>query len=617
MDLRGVARAAFANLDAGGTVQGGSTITQQLAKNLFLTSERTWARKLQEMILALWLERRLSKEEILARYLNTVYLGAGAYGVGAASQRYFGKPVEQLTLAESAMLAGLIQAPSRFAPTRSLDEAHRRARIVLDAMVDAGSIDAAAAEEAKAHPAKLALLPVEQLAYGYAADFAAVAAHGVLGEVGGNFTVETTIDRRLQILAERTVGDWLAREGDALAAHQAALVAVAPDGAVLAMVGGRDYAESQFNRAVQARRQPGSLFKLFVYLAALRAGMSPDSPIEDAPLQIADWQPRDYSDNYLGPTDLRTAFAQSLNTATVRLQEQVGREQVIALATEMGIGSPLPPHPSLALGSAEANLLELTAAYTAVLADVRRVEPYVVRAARAPGGATFRRRPTASPRPDWPRPAIMELLFEAVRTGTGSAAGLDVPVFGKTGTTQDHRDAWFIGFTEDLVVGVWVGNDDHTPMNGVTGGGLPAQIWRSFVAQALSPPDEADVVAAARDVPDAASLGEVVIGTPAFIDSATLRIAGRIVQLEGVMGIGAAYVRDVESYIGDREIACRPTMAGHYRCQVDGYDLSEIVLLNGRGRAAPDAAPDLVEAERRARSEGRGAWATPVLIRGR
>jgi penicillin-binding protein 1A len=448
MDLRGVIRAAFANLDAGGTVQGGSTITQQLAKNLFLTSERTWARKLQEMMLALWLERRLSKEDILARYLNTVYLGAGAYGVEAASQRYFGTSVEQLTLAQSAMLAGLIQAPSRFAPTRSLDEAHRRARIVLDAMMDAGSIDAATAEEAKAHPAELAVLPVEQAAYGYAADFAAAAAHAMLGEVGGNFAVATTIDRRLQLLAERTVDDWLAREGGALAVQQAALVAMAPDGAVLAMAGGRDYAQSQFNRAVQARRQPGSLFKLFVYLAALRAGMSPDSPVEDAPLQIADWQPQDYADRYLGLTDLRTAFAQSLNTAAVRLQEQVGREQVIALAQEMGIASPLPPHRSLALGSAEATLLELTAAYAAVLADVRRVEPYVVRAARAPGGATFRRRPTASPRPDWPRPAIMELLLEAVRSGTGSAAALDVPVFGKTATTQDHRDAWFIGFTE-------------------------------------------------------------------------------------------------------------------------------------------------------------------------
>ena len=184
-------------------------------------------------------------------------------------------------------------------------------------------------------------------------------------------------------------------------------------------------------------------------------------------------------------TDLRTGFAQSLNTAAVRLQEQVGRDQVIALAKEMGIGSPLSPHPSLALGSTEANLLELTAAYAAVLADVRRVEPYAVRAARTPGGATFRRRPAASPRPDWPRPAIMDLLFEAMRSGTGSAAALDVPVFGKTGTTQDYRDAWFIGFTEDLVVGVWVGNDDHAPMNGVTGGGLPAQIWRSFVAEAL------------------------------------------------------------------------------------------------------------------------------------
>jgi penicillin-binding protein 1A len=345
--------------------------------------------------------------------------------------------------------------------------------------------------------------------------------------------------------------------------------------------------------------------------------MSPDNPVEDAPLQIADWQPQNYSDQYLGMTDLRTAFAQSLNTAAVRLQEQVGRDKVIAVAREMGIESPLPPHPSLALGSAEATLLELTAAYAAVLADVRRVEPYALRAARAPGGATFRRRPTASPRPDWPRPAIMELLFEAVRAGTGSAAGLDVPVFGKTGTTQDHRDAWFIGFTEDLVVGVWVGNDDHAPMNGVTGGGMPAQIWRSFAADALKPAGEVDVAAAGRVAPHAAPLGGVVIGAPAFLDSGTLRIAGRIVQLEGVMGIGAAYVRDVESYIGDREIACRPTMAEHYRCQVDGYDLSEIVLLNGRGRAAPDAPPDLVDAERQARSDGRGVWATPVLIRGR
>ena len=489
MDLRGVVRAAFANLDAGGTVQGGSTITQQLAKNLFLTAERTWARKLQEVLLALWLERRLSKEEILARYLNTVYLGAGAYGVEAASRRYFGRPVEQLTLAQAAMLAGLIQAPSRFAPTRSLGEAQRRAGIVLDAMVAAGSIDAAAAAAAKAHPAELALLPVEQVAYGYAADFAAAEARALLGEVGGNFRGRDH-DRSASAAAGGAHDRRLARARRGRSRRAPGRAGRDGAGWRGPGDGGRPRlrAEPVQSRVVQARRQPGSLFKLFVYLAALRAGMSPDSPVEDAPLQIADWQPRDYADHYLGPTDLRTAFAQSLNTAAVRLQEQVGREQVIALAKEMGIGSPLPPHPSLALGSAEATLLELTAAYAAVLADVRRVEPYVVRAARAPGGATFRRRPTASPRPDWPRPAIMELLFEAVRSGTGSAAALDVPVFGKTGTTQDHRDAWFIGFTEDLVVGVWVGNDDQTPMNGVTGGGLPAQIWRGFVAQALKPP---------------------------------------------------------------------------------------------------------------------------------
>jgi 1A family penicillin-binding protein len=521
-DLAGLARAALANLKAGDAVQGGSTITQQLAKNLFLTSERSLARKVQEVMLAVWLERRLTKDQTLARYLNTVYLGAGAYGVDAASRRYFGIPVEELSLAQAAMLAGLIQAPSRFAPTRSLDQAQERARIVLDAMVDFSAIDVGTAEDAKAQPAALALPPVEQIAYGYAADFAAGEARAMLGPVAGSFVVATTIDRRLQLLAERTVGEWLAREGDALGAHEAALIALAPDGAVLAMTGGRDYAHSQFNRVVQARRQPGSAFKLFVYLAALRAGMLPDSPVEDAPLQIGDWQPRNYADRYLGVTDVRTAFASSLNSAAVRMQEQVGREEVIALAEEMGISSPLPAHPSLALGSAEVTLLELTAAYAAVLANVGRIEPYAVRAVRAPGSVAFERRRPAPPAASWPRAQIMDLLLEAVRSGTGRQASLDVPVFGKTGTTQDHRDAWFVGFTQDLVVGVWVGNDDNTPMNEVTGGRLPAQIWRSFVADALKPPAESDLIADGRSAfRNAALTAEVVTGIPTVIDKAS------------------------------------------------------------------------------------------------
>jgi penicillin-binding protein 1A len=611
LDLRGVVRAAFANLEAGDSVQGGSTITQQLAKNLFLSPERAVARKIQEVILAAWLERRLTKEEILARYLDTVYLGAGAYGLDAASRRYFGKRVGELSLAESAILAGLIQAPSRFAPTGSLEQAHERARIVLDAMVEAGAISTLQAEEARAHPAELARPPVEQLAFGYVADFAAAEARAMLGDVTGDFVVATTIDRRLQLLARRTIEAWLAREGDALAADQAALVALAPSGAVLAMVGGRDYRESQFNRAVQARRQPGSLFKLFVYLAALRAGLSPDSPIEDAPLEIDGWRPANYADRYLGATDLRTAFAQSLNSAAVRLQEQVGREQVIAVARQMGITSPLPPHPSLALGGMEASLLELTTAYAAVRAGAPRIEPYVVRAVQAQGGVAFRQRRAPPSNRDWLGQPMVELLGEAVRSGTGRAAALDVPVFGKTGTTQDHRDAWFIGFTEDLVVGVWVGNDENTPMTGVTGSGLPAKIWRSFVAQALRPPGEPDPVAQASRTMRAA-----VMGIPDVVDTATLRIAGGTVRLDGVAGVGGSHARDMAAYIGDREIACRLTAHDRYRCEADGWDLSEVVLRNGAGRATLDAAPELVEAQRKAREENLGIWAAPVLIRG-
>ena len=615
-DLAGVARAALANLRAGNTVQGGSTITQQLAKNLFLSPERSWSRKVQEVMLAGWLERRLTKDEILARYLNAVYLGAGAYGVDAASERYFGKPVEQLTLAELAMLAGLIQAPSRFAPTRSLEEAHRRARIVLDAMAASGVIGAAAAREAQARPAVLAPPPVEQAAFGYAADFAAAEARRMLGKVSGSFGVATTIDRRLQSFAQRTIAEWLARNGDALAAHQAALVAMAPHGAILAMTGGRDYAQSQFNRVVQARRQPGSLFKLFVYLAALSAAISPDSLVDDAPLEIGDWRPRNYEERYLGLTDARTAFAQSLNSATVRLQEQVGREKVIALAKEMGIGTPLPPHPSLALGAAEATLLELTAAYAAVLADVGRVEPYIVRAVQAPGGATFRRQLAPPPEPTWPRRPMMELLHEAVRSGTGRAAGLGVPVFGKTGTTQDHRDAWFIGFVDNLVVGVWVGNDDNRPMKGRHGwwpaGGDLAQLRGGSAATARP----GGCSRRRRHVPPRHSAGGLVAGIPTIVDTATLRFADEIVQLEGVIGLGGGYVRDLAADISDREIVCRLASDGYARCQIDGRDLAEVVLLSGRGRAAPAAAPELVEAQLRARSESRGVWATPVIVRG-
>jgi membrane peptidoglycan carboxypeptidase len=336
----------------------------------------------------------------------------------------------------------------------------------------------------------------------------------------------------------------------------------------------------------------------------------------DAPLQLEGWQPRNYQERYLGPTDLRTAFAQSLKSAADRLQETVEREQVVALARAMGIASPLPPHPSLALGSAEVTLLELTAAYGAVRADVGRVVPYLVRAVRAPGDAAFQRRRTTPPPASWPRPQIMELLLAAAESGTGRAARLEVPVFGKTGTTQDHRDAWFVGFAEDLVVGVWVGNDDNAPMRGVTGGGLPARVWQSFVAQALQPAATADLVADAGAASRPALTAEVVSGIPTVIDTATLRIAGGIVPLAGVSGAGGSHARDLADYIGGREVLCRRAADQRYSCELDGWDLAEIVLLNGGGRVAPQAAADLQEAQRKARDEGRGVWARPVLIRG-
>jgi penicillin-binding protein 1A len=608
IDLRGMLRAGLANLREGGVREGGSTITQQLVKNSFLSPERTWTRKAQEVLLALWLERRLDKSQILARYLDSVYLGAGAYGVDAASRRYFGKPPEELTLAESAMLAGLIQAPSRDTPIRSLEAAQARAGLVLRSMEAAGMVDAAAAAEASANPATLARPPAERPIHGHAVDWIAGEARAMLGTLTGEATVETTLDPRLQELAASTIERRLSGEGAGQGVSEAALVAMTPDGAVLAMAGGRDYRTSQFNRAAQARRQPGSVFKLFVYLAALEAGAMPSSPIEDAPISIGTWQPRNYGDAYLGPTDLRTAFARSANSAAVRLQERVGRERVIERARSMGIAGGMAPLPSLALGTIEASLLELTAAFAAIRADRARIEPYGVRALHTSSGRTLRPpAPETAPAP-WPQAAMRELLGEVVRTGTGRRAALEVPVFGKTGTTQDHRDAWFIGFAEDLVVGVWVGNDDDTPMQGVTGGGLPAEIWRDFVGEAIRLPADRG---APEPLPETPEPEPLLVGLPLVRDTGTLELEGRVVRLAGVEGIEGRHARDMAAYIGGREVVCRPAEAGRHLCEVDGYDLSEVVLHNGGGRATAEASAVLIEAERRARMERRGIWGGP------
>lgn len=488
IDLRGVARAAITNITAGGVRQGGSTITQQLAKMTFLSPERTLRRKIQEALLALWLEKNLTKDEILTRYLNTAYFGAGAYGVDGAARRYFGKPARSLTLSEASMLAGLVQAPSYFAPTRDLATARQRSQKVLRSMIEAGYTDEDRAAEAAADPARLAVNPQTAVGQNYFADWVLGRAQRLLGPVSASLIIETTLDPELQRLAENVVTRWLNKEGEDRQVGQAAVVVMTPSGEILAMVGGRDYRESQFNRATQAHRQSGSLFKLFVYLAAFDAGFTPDSTMIDQPVNIENWRPSNYYKGYRGKVDLRTAFADSINTVAVQLTEKVGRGSVIGAALSLGVRSPMEPLPSLSLGTAEVTLLEMTGAYAAMAADGRRVDPHAILAIRGPRRTLYRYSDSAKDEenaaPPWDQKNMLDLLGTAIRSGTGKAAAIDIPAAGKTGTTTDNRDAWFIGFTRDLVVGVWVGNDDNSPMNGVSGGGMPAKMWRDFMVKA-------------------------------------------------------------------------------------------------------------------------------------
>ncbi len=489
VDLRGLLRAAWANILAGEIRQGGSTITQQLAKLIFLSPERTFERKIQELMLALWLERRLDKNEILALYLNKVYFGAGAYGVDAAARRYFGKAAKALSLGEAAMLAGLVKAPSQLAPTRDLESAQRRAGLVLEAMLAAGFIDGIRYREARDAPAELAVLPEAPAGAGYFANWVEREARDLLGGLSGDVVVRTTLDPALQRLAESVVAQRLEAEGETRNVGQAALVAMSPDGAVLAMVGGRDYAASQFNRATQALRQPGSAFKLFVYLAALESGMSPRARIEDAPITVEGWSPRNYDGRFHGPVTLEEAFARSLNTAAVRISETVGRPEVVKTARRLGLSSRLEATPSLALGTSEVSLLELTGSYATLPNRGFSVRPQGILEMRESSGRSLYRRQQNSGTPviaQRDAMAIDGMLRATVEWGTGKAAQFDWPAAGKTGTSQESRDAWFIGYTANLVVGVWTGNDDAAPMQDVTGGALPAQIWRDFTSRAYA-----------------------------------------------------------------------------------------------------------------------------------
>jgi len=488
VDLRAMGRAAWHDI-TGRRLEGGSTITQQLARRLYLSPDRTLKRKVQEAALAFWLELRYPKKEILARYLNTVYFGAGAYGANSAALRYFGKSAQQLTLSEAALLAGVIKAPSELEPDRNPTQAQQRAGIVLDAMVDTGAISRQQADQARAQPVALHVAADSPPGDNYFLDSAAADAKAQAGATTQDLTVRTTLDPELQKIAENVVARRLAAMGKPRNASQAALIAMTPDGAILAMVGGRDYNESQFNRVTQAHRQPGSLFKAIVYLAAMRKGYTPDATLIDQPISVGDWEPDNYGDRFYGPVTLRTAFAHSLNSIAVQLGQSVGISTVINTAKRLGIRSDLPPVPSVVLGSAAVTPLEMTKAMAAIATNTANIEPYTVRTV-GKNDQTVYTRPTPPPAAAADSPTVhaemLDLLTDVVRQGTGTAARLNQPSGGKTGTSEDYRDAWFVGFTSDLVVGVWVGNDDNSPMNNVTGGSIPASIWHDFVSAAES-----------------------------------------------------------------------------------------------------------------------------------
>jgi penicillin-binding protein 1A len=489
IDPVGIARAVMRNVTRRGVAQGGSTLTQQLAKNLFLTQERTASRKAQEAILALWLERNYSKDQLLELYLNRVYFGAGAYGVEAAAQRYFGKPAKDVTVSEAAVLAGLVQAPSRLAPNRNPQAAQARAELVLAAMADLGFLRAEQVKVALATPAKPAR-PQGAGSANYAADMVMDVLDDFVGTIDADVVVQTTIDPALQAAAEKAVTDELAAKGQKFGVGQGALVSMRPDGAVKALVGGRNYADSQFNRATQARRQPGSAFKPFVYLAALERGLTPDTLRDDAPIVYKGWNPENYSRDYRGPIPLRQALALSLNTVAVRLGIEVGPKAVVQTAQRLGISSSLQAVPSIALGTSEVTPLELVGAYAPFANGGTGVVPYVIAQVKGGDGKLlYRRGEGGLGRVIEPNTVAMmnTMMHDTFVIGTaraGAIPGWDLA--GKTGTSQDFRDAWFVGFSGTLVTGVWLGNDDGEPTKKVTGGGLSVEVWTRFMKAALA-----------------------------------------------------------------------------------------------------------------------------------
>jgi 1A family penicillin-binding protein len=493
VDFRGIGRALYRNASAGGVVEGGSTITQQLVKILYLEPERTISRKLQEAVLATTLERQLGKERILELYLNSVYLGSGAYGMPAAAETYYGKDVSELSLPEAATLAASIQLPSQVNPISDLGAVQNRGALVLNLMQNQGRINEAQRDAALARLARLAPDPPPTRAGSYFADWVLEEVATLSGASSEALSATATLDPELQIEAERIVREVLAAEGPAANASQAAVVVMTSNGRVRAMIGGLDYAESEFNRATEALRQPGSTFKLFVYMAALVRGAAPENTVSDDPIEVGDWAPRNFDGQSHGIVTLRQAFAASYNQATVRLAQAVETDVILEVARRFGIEAELSASPSLALGASEVTLLDMTEAFAAVALGRTPVNATGIETLRfgeegdalAISGANDRDQTRLSRT----REDITDLLRAVVQEGTGHRAaipGLDI--VGKTGTTQESRDAWFIGFepSRGVVIGVWVGNDDNSPMNQVTGGGLPAEIFRRVMEAAVA-----------------------------------------------------------------------------------------------------------------------------------
>ncbi|HEU5285199.1 MAG TPA: PBP1A family penicillin-binding protein [Sphingomicrobium sp.] len=482
VDPLGVARSIKVRLDTGAWRQGGSTITQQLARNIFLTNSRTFGRKVKEGVLALALERKFSKDQILELYLNRVYFGGGAYGIDAASRRFFGHSADTLSLGEAAIIAGLVKAPSNYSPTADAEAARRRSSIVLDAMVENGFVSPSAA--ASVDPAEIRLQPTtKQNSVRYFTDWALPQLDTLIDETSEPIDVWTTLDTSMQRAADRAIAANTPRTA------QGALVALDRDGAVRAMVGGRDYVDSLYNRATQAERQPGSAFKLFVYLAALESGMKPTDTIVDEPIEIDGWRPRNATRTHQGPVTLREAFARSINTISAKIGAELGFATIADMARRFGISGKISTFPSMVLGTSDVRLIDMTRAFASVANRGVSVAPYAIRRVVTADGRQLFQHESSEERvlvAPWVAAEMTDLLQSAVLTGTGRAAQIGRPVAGKTGTTSSNKDGWFIGFSSGITAGVWMGRDDARPVGGLQGGTAPARAFHDFMVVAVA-----------------------------------------------------------------------------------------------------------------------------------